>query len=291
MKTLNIMTLAGLALAFGVSARAQAYAVNDWYVHAPNATSITNGNTSSATVNYGAVGATNAEQTYLWSYFAGNSTPVTLSNGQTLTFSASISVDFSSASSRSIADFRFGLFDSASTRATTDVASFGTTRTSSTVSGPREGWTGFYTGSVASGSGSIFRRNAGTTSVFTSSTNTASVALTSGATNQTFSDNVGVALELSLTRTGNDLSVSGSFGGSSIVGSYVDYFASGYPATFDAVGFYLGSQGTGGVATNSITISGATVTVIPEPSAFSLIAAACGTGVVCFRVARRPRRS
>lgn len=290
MKTLDIITLAGLALAVGASAQAQTYAANDWYAYTPNVTSITNGNTSTATTNYAATGSTNAAQTYLWSYFAGDGAPVTLSSGQSLTFSASISVDFSSVSSRTIADLRFGLFDSASTRATTDGASFGADRTSSTISAPREGWTGFYTGTVSSGTGSIFRKNEGNTSAFATSTSTTSAGLTTGVTNQLFTDNTAVSMSLTLTRTGNDLAVSGSFGGSSIVGSYVDYFASDYPATFDAVGFYLGSQGTGGVAANSITISDASVTVIPEPSAFSLIAAACGAGVVCFRVARRPHR-
>ncbi len=263
------------------------YNVNDWYATASNATDISNGGTTSATINYGNTAtATNAASTSLWSYFAPNGSPVQLLDGDKLTFSAGIAVNFASASSRAVV-WRFGIMDSTSPRASTDGAggtvSYGTDRlgTGQTETDVRNGWTGALTDTVTSGStGVIYRRNEVNASAWSSLGGTppsaTSTAMTTSAITQSFTSDVPISLSLNITRIGNDLLLDGTLGSSTFSGTYVDYFAGGYPATFDTVGLFLGSQGTGSAATSSITISNAIVSVIPEPSTYALILGAFG---------------
>lgn len=274
-------------MAAGESFAATIYDANDWYATAGNATGITNGATTTATLSYGSTStATNAASTSLWSYFAPNGTPVTLLDGDKLTFSAGIAINFASASSATVV-WRFGILDSTAPRASTDGAggtvSYGTDRIGSvtTETNVRNGWTGVLTDTVSSGTtGVIYRRNEGNTTAWSSlggvPPSATSVPMTTSAISRVFTSGVPIALSLNISRNGDDLFLDGALGTSSFSGTYVGYFADGYPATFDTVGLFLGSQGTGSAATSSVVISNAIVTVVPEPATYALILGAFG---------------
>lgn len=272
-------------LAVSESSAATIYNANDWYATATNATSISNGGTTSATLNYSGTATDNAAQTSLWSYFAPNGTPVQLLDGDRLTFSAGIAVDFVSASSKTVT-WRIGILDSTTPRASTDGAggtvNYGVDRIGAgtgTEGNVRNGWTG-----VVAESDKIYRRDQSNSTSWSSlGGSSSSVTMTTPVVNQVFLDNVPVSLTLNLGRVGNNLVLDGTLGASTFSGTYVDYFASGYPATFDAVGLYLGSNGTGSVATGSITVSNAIISVVPEPATYALIFGAFGMLVLLRR--------
>ncbi|MDQ8208368.1 hypothetical protein QEH52_12660 [Coraliomargarita sp. SDUM461003] len=277
---LRNLSLVTVGLAFGLNVgSAQTYAADDWYSF-NTGTSIDNGATNTATLNYG--GTDTGAQTYFWSHFADPSSPVTLSDGDTLSYSAGITFDYATVTtSRTVVDFRFGIYDSGSQLTTAIVSD--RLATSPDQTSYREDWTGIF---FASGNSNIYRREAGSSTPFsTSSTTTGTV--TDAPANQSFGDNVAVALNLFLERSGDDLLVSGNFGSSTIVASYEDYFASAYPATFDTIGFYMASAGAS-ANLNSMTISNATVTV-PEASNFAAILGLSAIGFVCVVKARRRR--
>lgn len=284
-----LISISGLCLGIG-AAHAQTYIADDWYavVTSGDATGISNGDTSSASLNYNpASGSTNAAQTYLWSYFADAGSGPTLSDGHQLSLSATITVDYASASSATISGFRFGFYNSSTPHATTESA--GENRIGSDAD-IRYGWTGAYTNTISSGSGLIYRKDEGNASPYASTGSSTSSVLPDGALNQTFTDEVSLNITMTLIRSEDDLSFSGIYGSSTYSGIFEDYFASDYPDTFDTIGFYLGSQGTGATA-NSLTISDATVTLseIPEPSSTTLAMGMLGIMGLFYLRGRRVR--
>ncbi|MDQ8194512.1 hypothetical protein QEH59_08740 [Coraliomargarita sp. SDUM461004] len=278
LRLLRLLPLIAAGLVAGIHVgSAQTLAADDWYSF-NTGTSIDNGATNTATLNYG--GTDTGAQTYFWSHFADPSSPVTLSDGDTLSYSAGITFDYATVtSSRTVVDFRFGIYDSGSQLTTAIVSD--RLATSPDQTSYREDWTGIF---FASGNSNIYRREAGSSTPFsTSSTTTGTV--TNAPADQSFGDNVAVALNLFLERSGDDLLVSGNFGSSTIVASYEDYFASGYPATFDTIGFYMASAGAS-ANLNSMTVSNASV-VIPE---VSNSAALLGLSTLAFLCVTKRRR-
>jgi len=279
-RNIVIGAVVATTLLVGDMVQGQTLLVNDWYAQAPNGTSISNGDSSTATLNYGDTGnVTNAAQTYFWSYFVPNASPVALTDGMSLTFSSSLEVDFVSASSRTI-NLRFGLYDSSEPRATT--ASYGTDRIGTGTE--NRGWTGAFT---ITGASDLYRKNDGNTAAYANSVGTSTTTLTDSADDQTFDDGVALDFSLSLSRSGDDLLFAGLLGASnSFSGTYTNYFVT-EPNTFDAFGFYLGSAGTGSAAANSITFSDAMVTVVPEPTTLAFF----GVGIFGILAGRRTRQS
>lgn len=277
--TILCALIGGMAINSGVCAAV--YDANDWYGFTTNPGSISNGSTTSPTMNYSTsqtgIGA-------VWSYFTPNASPISLEHGMTMTLDTTITTVYRSGANPTAVEFRFGLFDSGASR---PASAGGRTVVSSSYA---TGWTGFLTTTAQSGteSNKIWRRNTGGTTNYSSSSQTAMVALSDGFSSLTlFPDNTGVSLTLSLTRSGNDLLFSGILGADSFSGTYTNAFASGYPATFDAVGFYGLDGMTGGTSSvQSVTFANTTVTVVPEPASLALLVVA---GAVLLLVDRRKR--
>jgi hypothetical protein len=299
MKT-TILKCIGLAaflnvLSFPAAIGQTIYNVTDWYATTSAGstldTSISGGNGASPSVVYGnPTTSGNVAGTYLWSYFADNSSPASLLDGDSLTFSAGLSLSLTSASSAAVS-MRFGIFDSttprASTTSGTGLVSYGVDRIGdgTTQTNARNGWSGVFSRTVASGVGTISRRLTGVDSAFFSSgvSNVTTVNLTNSVTDKTFADDTPITLTLTLSRTGNDLSFSGALGADTFAGTYTNYFAGGYPATFDTVGFYFDSAAA---AVTSLNIVGATLSVVPEPATTVL---ALGATSILLALRRRRR--
>lgn len=233
---------------------AQVHPVNDWYVFTSNADSVSNGGTSTATINYtNTASSTNAGSSYIWSYFDA----VSLSDGDAIRFDASMSIDYAGTILGAISGLRFGLFERAVDSGASRVVSDGTVRND---------WGGVF---INTGSSTVYRKDQPNTSPYATTTTTTTATLNGTVANHTFSDNVSVQLRLDLTREGDNLILGGNFAGSPIAGTFSNYFV-GSSDTFDTFGFFLGSSGTNGAA-NSITFSDASVSVIPEPGTYALL--------------------
>ncbi|GHC08498.1 hypothetical protein [Cerasicoccus arenae] len=269
---------------------AQTFNADDWYiVSSGDPTGISDGGTSTATINFDTSGgSTNARNSYIWSYFAEEGSEVSLADGMQLTLTTSITVDYNSASSAILNGFRFGFYDSASPHQTPATA--GANRIGAPADA-RDGWTGSFTSTVTSGAGSVFRKDVGNDAAFANSVSTTTDGLDSGVLNKSYTNGVPVSLTMIYGRIGDDMIMSGSYGGDAFSGTFTDYFASDYPSTFDTIGFFLGSQGTGGATAESMTFSDAIVTygTIPEPSTNAAIVGIMAFGLVVL-VHRKQRR-
>jgi len=272
--TLGLLATIGLATLTGSNASAATvYSVNDWYAQYSQLSSMSNGGTSSPTVNYTTSGTAFGS---VWSYFAPDASPVTLESGMSMTLNTAITVVYQEGATPVAKEFRFGLFNSG-TRPSTPGSRIYTGGTS-TFSNFVNGWTGFMTSNIQSQTvgNQIWRRDDGATgTAYSSSSNTTRVGLTDGFSAVTlFPNNGAVSLSLTLQRTGDDLSFYGSLGGETFSGIYANAFAGGYPVVFDSVGFW-GPTEMGGLS--SVTFADTTVTVVPEPAVSALLVGALGS--------------
>jgi hypothetical protein len=272
--TLGLMATIGLVTLTGTGASAATiYSANDWYAQYSQLSSITNGGTTSPTVNYATTGTGFGS---VWSYFAPDASPVALESGMSMTLNTAITVVYQEGVTPVAKDFRFGLFNSGTRPSTPGSRIY--TGSTSTFSNFVNGWTGFMTSNVQSQSTSnqIWRRDDGATgTAYSSSGNTTRVGLTDGFSALTLFPNNGVvSLSLTLQRAGDDLSFYGSLGGETFSGVYANAFAGGYPVVFDSVGFW-GATEMGGLS--SVTLAGTTVTVVPEPAVSALLVGALGS--------------
>ena len=265
--TLGLLATIGLASLTGsVASAATVYSVNDWYAQYSQVSSMSNGGTSSPTVNYTTSGTGFGS---VWSYFAPDASPVTLESGMSMTLNTSITAVYQEGVTPVAQELRFGLFNSGTRPSTPGSRIY--PGSSSTFSSFVNGWTGFMTSNVQSQtpSNKIWRRDDGVTDVaYTSSNGTTRVNLTDGFSALTlFPNNEAVTLTLTLQRTGDDLSFFGSLGTEAFSGIYTNAFAGGYPAVFD----------TGLGALSSVTFADTTVTVVPEPAVSALLLGALGS--------------
>ncbi len=285
MKNHRRFALSGLACAALLPCQslvaATIYQVNDWYASQAHATGVSNGNSSSATVQYD--GSDKGPSSYVWGYFAPDASPIQLTDGQTLTLSTQITIEYVSAASAK-SELRFGLYNSGATRATTDPGSYGASRVSTSLANAYRGWTGFFTSSLASaGTGALYRQV--TSNAYPTAGSAASVSMTDEALQQTYTSGAPVSLTLSLTRSGDDLAFSGVYGSDAFSGTYANAF-NGYADTFNAIGFFVGTPGFG-ANLDSITFANTTVTLVPEPTATAAMALVAGGGLLLHLKQRR----
>lgn len=275
--TLGLLATIGLASLTGsVASAATVYSVNDWYAQYSQVSSMSNGGTSSPTVNYTTSGTGFGS---VWSYFAPDASPVTLESGMSMTLNTAITAVYQEGVTPVAQELRFGLFNSGTRPSTPGSRVYpGST---STFSSFVNGWTGFMTSNVQPSTSTttnnrIWQRTDGVADIgYTSSSGTTKMSLTDGFSALTvFPNNETVTLTLTLQRTGDDLSFFGSLGTETFSGIYTNAFAGEYPAVFDTVGFW-GATGMGGLSL--VTFANTTVTVVPEPAVSALLVGALGS--------------
>lgn len=252
--------------------------VDDWYAYysSDRGREIVNGNTSSPTYYFAAPANNPRAINFVWSYFD----PITLNDGESLTLSTRIRVDFATASSGQFQFTSFGLYYTEPSNQAT-IASFGSDRYVSTLPGTEtSGWSGFF---LRSDKSSVLRRNPGDTNIYPSTTGATDGALMSNVfANPTFLDNTDIALTLEFARDANDLLVSGFFGSDSFSGVWLNAFTGNYTDVFNTFGFYTATLSPVSNLT-SVTFDNTTITAVPEPSVAALLAGA----VAVFAILRR----
>lgn len=267
-----LMTVAaftiGVAIVFSASSSGAVIPVNDWYANSNGHASaiINNGNTNSP--NYMVY---NQNLTSMFSYF----NPVTLSDGETLSFSFGLTLDLAGEeTSKTFALMRFGLFTASTPHTTT--ADFGADRVSSLSTNnlpSTRGWQGFMLNNASSPAGvlTLYSKPSSSDSHFTSTSgiNGSTSLTTTGGYTMAFTDGVTRTYTLVFERDGNNLIVSGSYGTGTFSGTYTNAFASAGYNVFD--GFGLSFTASDGVTIDSAQFSDVNLTHIPEPSSLTLL--------------------
>ena len=228
---------------------------------------------------------------YLWAYFD----PILLDVGDTLTFSGT----FTFGTIASGGKFFIGLFNSGlcaqsqmlthTYQSGTDVSSMEnyseTTKTDGTVS--KKSVTGTATGGMtgvsANSATAYLRTNAASNTAFLSTSSGAqqkNTDFTSAFSEPSANSAYNVSLELKKTETGLDFSVAFDGAAAQTISFETDI------KTFDVLGIRAPTTSTGGITLSNVSVT-TTGTVIPEPSAFGLLAGAFALALAGTRRRRR----
>ncbi|MDQ8194799.1 hypothetical protein QEH59_10205 [Coraliomargarita sp. SDUM461004] len=293
--TKYILTVTSFASILVCSMSADTVTPDDWYGYysSDRMTDITDGNTGSPTVNYNS-GNTNRQSTgALWSYFD----DISMDDGVTVTFTTDITINYSNATPEAgdTADFgvtRFGLYQS-NPSASATTTNMGIDRVVSTMPdvSPElsiiNNWEGAM---IQSHDGQAYRMTGGDYLYYTTTADAYSGYISSlGGVNIGFISDVAVNLTYSMTRSGDDLTIVGSYGGNVFSGTYEDYYVGGYGETLDAFGFWTSNTEDNDIDINSVTFSNTSINVIPEASILSYLAV-IGFAFIGMRLRRAPRQ-